>query len=149
MILDTYALKRYALLKFLSGMTSPAEIAKAAGLDGEAETAVRHYFGTMDFAIELKRAQKDQAASVVDAIKEQLFKFLEEYTNLALTCGDPRVRAQILKDLLDRGGTGATQKMALTSPDAYRKKVEEYLEPDEKVGGSDPDGDAPDLANGK
>lgn len=136
--LDITALKHYALLKFLSGMTAPTEIAKAAGLDGDAEKTIAYWFGTQDFAVTLQRTKKDMASSVVDTIKEQLHFFLEEYVKLAKDCGDPRVRAQILKDLLDRGGTGSTQKLALTSPEAYRKKVEEYLDDDsEKVGGTD------------
>ena len=139
--LNPIALKQYVLIKFLGGMTSPAEIAKAAGLDGDGEKTVSNYLSTNDFLASLQRAKKDMAASVVDTIKEQLHAFLDAYIDLAKSCGDPRVRAQILKDLLDRGGTAATQKMALTSPEAYRKKVEEYLEPDEKVGGTDPGDD--------
>ena len=134
MMFETAALRKYALLKYLGGMTNPAKIAEAAGVDGEGEIAIRTYFRSQDFLIDEKRARKDTAASVVDAIKEQLHAFLEEYIKLANNCHDPRVRASILKDLLEKGGAGATAKFSLTSPDAYRKKVEEYLEPDAKTG---------------
>jgi len=79
------------------------------------------------------RAKKDIAASVLDAIRDQLHKFLAEYTDLGLTCGDPRVRAQVLKDLLDRGGTGATAKVALTTPDMYKRAIQEYIEQESPV----------------
>ena len=146
---EAAVLKRYALLKYLGGMTSPAGIAQAAGLDGEAEAFIRTYFRSQEFLIDEKRAKKDTAASVVDAIKEQLHTFLEQYIALAKDCLDPRVRASVLKDLLEKGGAGATAKFSLTSPDAYRKKVEEYLEPDEKSAGGPDDRDGPVHANGK
>jgi hypothetical protein len=130
------------LAKYLEGVRSPALIAQALGTPDD-ESAIDAYLRSAQFNTHLVRANKDMATSVLDAIREQLHSFLAEYTDLGLNCGDPRVRAQVLKDLLDRGGTGATAKIALTTPDMYRKALEEYREPDEKVGGSDPDSDPP------
>ena len=134
---ETAALKKYALLKYLGGMTNPAQIAVAAGVDGEATEFIRTYLRSQEFIIDEKRAKKDTAASVVDTIKEQLHAFLDQYIALAKDCNDPRVRASILKDLLEKGGAGATAKFSLTSPEAYKRKVEEYMEKDEN--GKKPD----------
>ena len=129
------------LAKYLQGVRVPALIAQALSAP-EQEEEINAYIRSAEFNTALLRAKKDMAASVLDAIRDQLHTFLDEYMDLALNSNDPRVRAQVLKDLLDRGGTGATAKVALTTPDMYRKAVEEYMEPDEKVGGTDPEGDA-------
>ena len=131
-MIEYAALKRYALLKYLAGEHSPTKIATMAGLDGDAAAYLKHFFNTEEFTTELRKAKKDTAAAVVDSIKEQLHKFLDQYIELAEKCTDPRVRATVLKDLLEKGGAGATAKFSLTSPDAYRKKVEEYLEDNQK-----------------
>lgn len=136
------------IAKYLEGIRSPNLIAQALGTP-EQVPEIDAYLRSAEFNTALLRAKKDMAASVVDAIKAQLHEFLAKYTDLGLNCGDPRVRAQVLKDLLDRGGTGATAKVALTTPDMYRKAVAEYLEeekyiePEIKVGGSDPGDDTP------
>ena len=110
-------------------------------LTGVSMKEIESYVETLTFLNLVSQAKKDMASSVVDRIKERLHAYITEMEGLALNPGDPRVRFQALKDLLDRGGTGATQKMALTSPSAYRKVVEEFL--DVKVGGtnSNPDSD--------
>ena len=131
-MIEYTSLKRYALLKYLAGEHNPHKVATMAGLDGDAGDYLKQYFNSGEFAEALRKAQKDTASAVVDSIKEQLHKFLDQYIELAETCTDPRVRASILKDLLEKGGAGATAKFSLTSPDAYRKKVEEYLEEDQK-----------------
>jgi len=133
------------LAKYLQGIRSPALIAQALEIPGQ-EGEIWAYIRSAEFNTALVRAKKDMASSVLDAIRDQLHTFLDEYMDLALNSNDPRVRAAVLKDLLDRGGTGATAKVALTTPDMYRKALEEYLEPEasEKVGGSDPGPGAPD-----
>src|SRR3972149_4725089 len=115
------------LAKYLQGVRVPALIAQALAIP-DAEGEIDAYLRSAEFNTHLLRAKKDMASSVLDAIREQLHTFLAEYTTLGLDCGDPRVRAQVLKDLLDRGGTGATAKVALTTPDMYRKAIEEYIE---------------------
>jgi len=117
------------LAKYLEGVRVPATIAAALNVP-EQEEAINAYLRSAEFNTHVLRAKKDMASSVLDMIREQLHTFLAEYTALGLACGDPRVRAQVLKDLLDRGGTGATAKVALTTPDMYRKAIEGYIEND-------------------
>lgn len=131
------------LAQYLAGVRTPVLIAQALSVP-DREEEVHAYLRSADFNTALLRAKKDMAASVVDAIKTQLHRLLKEYLTLGLDCGDPRVRAQVLKDLLDRGGTGATAKVALTTPDAYRKAIEEYLEP--SPGGTSSDDDPEPVA---
>jgi hypothetical protein len=115
------------LAKYLEGMRSPALIAQALKVPDQ-EGVIDAYLRSAEFNTHLLRAKKDMASSVLDAVRERLHTFLNEYMDLGLSCNDPRVRAAVLKDLLDRGGTGATAKVALTTPDMYRKAIEEYIE---------------------
>jgi len=117
------------LAQYLGGVRNPGLIAQALNTPDE-EEQINAFLRSAEFNTCLVRAKKDIAASVLDTIREQLHTFLAEYTALGLACGDPRVRAQVLKDLLDRGGTGATAKVALTTPDMYRKAIEGYIEND-------------------
>jgi hypothetical protein len=123
-------LRPLVLAKYLQGIKSPALIAQACNTP-DAAGEIDAYLRSAEFLTSLARAKKDMAASVLDAIRDQLHTFLDEYMDLALNSNDPRVRAAVLKDLLDRGGTGATAKVALTTPDMYRKAIEEYIEPHE------------------
>ena len=120
-------LRTRVLAKYLEGVRDPALIAQALEQHGR-EGEIDAYLRSAEFNTLLVRAKKDMAASVIEAIKADLHTFLAEYTELGLDCGDPRVRAAILKDLLDRGGTGAAAKVALTTPEMYRKVLEEYIE---------------------
>ena len=127
------------LAKYLQGVRAPGLIAQALGTPDEVNQ-IDAYLRSADFTTALLRAKKDMAASVLDAIRDRLHTFLDEYMDLALNSNDPRVRAAVLKDLLDRGGTGATAKVALTTPDMYRKALEEYIEKEP----TDPPAGAPD-----
>ena len=120
------------LAQYLGGVRNPGLIAQALNTPDE-EEQINAFLRSAEFNTCLVRAKKDIAASVLDAIRDQLHKFLAEYTDLGLTCGDPRVRAQVLKDLLDRGGTGATAKVALTTPDMYKRAIQEYIEQESPV----------------
>jgi hypothetical protein len=119
-------LRALVLGKYLEGVHSaPAIAAAIAAPDQEEEIAA--YLRSAEFHTAVLRAKKDMAASVIDTIKAKLHTLLGQYLELT-ECNDPRVRAAVIKDLLDRGGTGATSKVALTTPDAYRKAIEEYIE---------------------
>lgn len=122
-------LRALVLSKYLEGVTTAPAIAAALEVPDKVEE-ISAYLRSAEFATTILRAKKDMAASVVDAIKAQLHTYFAKYVDLGMTCGDPRVRAAVLKDLLDRGGTGATAKVALTTPDAYRKAIEDYVEKD-------------------
>ena len=130
------------LAKFLEGVRTPSLIAQALDVPDQ-EGQIDAYLRSAEFNTALVRARKDMASSVLDAIRERLHTFLAEYTALGLDCGDPRVRAQVLKDLLDRGGTGATAKVALTTPDMYRRAISEFIEEDKPIENPDsPESDA-------
>ena len=113
-----------------------AETAKLTGLSVE---KIEDYSNNLSFLEAVARAKKDMAASVVDRIRDRLHTYITEMEGLALGSGDPRVRFQALKDLLDRGGMAATQKMSLTSPSAYRKAVEEFMDVKEDNPHPDPE----------
>lgn len=131
-------LRTRVLAKYLEGTHEPYLIAQALEMPAR-EGEIDAYLRSAEFNTLLVRAKKDMAASVIEAIKSDLHTFLAEYTELGLDCGDPRVRAAILKDLLDRGGTGAAAKVALTTPEMYRKVLEEYVE--KPSNGAGPDGE--------
>lgn len=125
---DKEVLKTLVLAKYLSGIMGPGTIAHALNAP-ELQPAIQKLLDTAEFMSLVRAAKRDMATSVIDAVKARLHEYREAMDKLALENGDPRVRFQALKDLLDRGGTGAAKQISLTSPAAYRKTLEEFSEP--------------------
>ena len=92
-----------------------------------------------DFQHDVLVARRDLVAASVEAIKRNLMSYVLEADKLARNSSDARTKHSALKDLMDRGGIGATQKIALNSPAAYRDSVKDLVEDDPKIGGTDPD----------
>lgn len=125
------ALLNLVLIKYLSGGRGAKTIAKSLELP-EREHEVERILLSRDFGIAVHQAKRDMTTSVLDAIRAKLHEYREAMDKLALEDGDPRVRFQAIKDLLDRGGTGAAKQISLTSPAAYKKVLSEFEEnPDE------------------
>jgi hypothetical protein len=130
---DREVLKQLVLAKYLSGITGSGSIATALKAP-ELQPAIQRLMDTQEFMSLVRGAKRDMATSVIDSIKARLHEFREAMETLALMPGDPRVQFQALKDLLDRGGTGAAKQISLTSPAAYKKALDEFKEDgDEKT----------------
>jgi hypothetical protein len=74
------------------------------------------------------KAKRDVTETVTERIKQRLPVYMRKMEGLALNSEDARTQVVALKDLMDRGGIGATQKVALTSPEAYRRAVIDLME---------------------
>lgn len=74
------------------------------------------------------KARRNLASSTIERIQRMLPRFEQEMEKIALESDDTRSKVVALKDLMDRGGAGATQKLAVTGPEAYRKAVEDLVE---------------------
>jgi hypothetical protein len=86
-----------------------------------------------EFQKAVQEAKRDLVSSVIEQVKRRLLKYVREMDRLAMANEDKRTKFQALKDLLDRGGTGASQKIALNTPSAYRDAVKDLLEDEETV----------------
>lgn len=74
------------------------------------------------------KAKRDVTESVTERCRKDLPVFYQRMKTHALENPDGRTAVVALKDLMDRGGMGATQKVALTSPEAYRRAVIDLME---------------------
>ena len=74
------------------------------------------------------KAKRDVTETVTERCRKDLPVFYQRMKSHALKNPDGRTAVVALKDLMDRGGMGATQKVALTSPEAYRRAVIDLME---------------------
>ena len=77
-------------------------------------------------------AKRDIVASVTTRLRRNVHKYITVMDALAGDESDKRTQFQAAKDLLDRAGTGAAQKLSISTPSAYRAAVEDLLEDDAK-----------------
>lgn len=83
----------------------------------------------------LFKARRDVAGATTERIKRLLPRAVEEAAKLAFDSDDSRTKAVMLKDLMDRAGIGATQKIAINSPEAYKRAIAELQDDSEEPSG--------------
>lgn len=109
---------------------SPGPKRLSAALDLPHEYArIQKLYAMAAFQTQLHRARRDVAGYTTDRVKALLPRLAEEMLKLALNSEDSRTQFAALKDLLDRGGTGAAQKVSLTTPAAYQQAIAELMVP--------------------
>lgn len=81
----------------------------------------------------LFKARRDIVATTSERIKRLLPRAVEEAAKLAFESDDPRTKAAMLKDLMDRAGIGATQRIAINSPEAYKRALAELAPESEET----------------
>lgn len=116
-----------AVCAVLAGHSGPAQISVALKLPHE-RVRIHKLQQTAPYQRALWKAKRDIPATITEKIKRRLPIFVEQMEALALDSSDSRTQFAALKDLMDRGGMGATQKVALTSPEAYRRAVVDLME---------------------
>lgn len=140
---DKDELEALVLATYLSGITGAMAIARALKRP-ELHRVVDNIMRASGFMTKAHLAKKDMASSVIDTIKVRLHRYLAKMEDLALEAQDPRVQFQALKDLLDRGGTGAAKQISLTSPQAYRRVLDEFKEDKDETATDSPAKSEPD-----
>lgn len=125
-----------AVCQVLAGVLTPANIARELGMPQEA-TRIRSLLNSAQGARMVFKARRDVAGTMAERMKRLLPKAVEEAAKVAL---DPEVTPQktaMLKYIMDSNGLGGTQKIAINSPEAYKRALMEFAEdPDEPEGGA-------------
>jgi hypothetical protein len=111
----------------LAGRSEPSKIAAALKLPNEAKR-IQSLMRSAECQKALWKAKRDIPVTMTERIKRRLPVFVEQMEGLALDSSDSRTQFAALKDLMDRGGIGATQKVALTSPEAYKRAIADLME---------------------
>lgn len=127
--LDTrYGLLWYVVLEqVLQGATTPHAVSKELGLE-EDSSNIRTILNDTDFRLAIYEARKRPAETAVKFIQQNLITYARKMHGVAMDDGDKRSQFSALKDLMDRGGMGAQQKLTIGSPAMYRKEIEDLLE---------------------
>lgn len=113
----------------LAGRSNSAEIAEHLNLPLE-KKRIKALLGSAAGQRALFKAKRDITATITDRIKRRIPVFVEQMEKLALDGGDARTQFAALKDLMDRGGIAATQKLAISSPEAYKRAIADLLDDD-------------------
>ena len=82
---------------------------------------------TREFELMVADARRDMIASVQDRLKSNLHLYVNEAESIAIKGKDERNKVAMLKDLLDRAGTGAAHKVAISTASEYKKMVDNWL----------------------
>ena len=121
--------QREVLWACLSGSMTPQAVCKKLGLDPlKWSLYVTNVINKMHFQTMLVDARRDMIVSVQERLKQNLHLYIEQAEKIALS-GEERNQVAMLKDLLDRAGTGATQKVSVQTPTEYKRRMEEMLAP--------------------
>lgn len=116
-----------AICQVLAGKLTPSTIANELKLPHEA-ARIRSLLNSAHGTRLLFKARRDITATTTERIKRLLPRAVEEAAKLAFESEDTRTKATMLKDLMDRGGIGATQKIAINSPEAYKRALMEFAD---------------------
>lgn len=111
----------------LAGRAESRKIALALNLPNERKR-IQKLLHSAEGQRALWKAKRDIPATMTERIKRRLPVFVEQMETLALDSSDSRTQYAALKDLMDRGGIGATQKVALTSPEAYKRAIADLMD---------------------
>lgn len=114
----------------LAGRAEPGKIALALNLPHE-KKRIQKLLHSAEGQRALWKAKRDVPATMAEKLKRRLPVFVEEMELVALDRSDKRTQYAALKDLMDRGGLGATQKVALTSPEAYKRAIADLMDDQE------------------
>lgn len=127
--LDTkYGLFWYVVLEqYLRGRETAFAIAKGLGLS-EVPLTLKHVLNEQDFRLAVYEARKRPAEATIKFVQQNLFKYASAMDILAGDSTDKRTQLTALKDLMDRGGMGASQKIDIKSPTAYKAAVADLME---------------------
>ena len=127
--LDTkYGLLWYVVLeRYLQGDETPHAIAKALGL-GELPPKMKHILNEQDFRLAVYEARKRPAEAAIKFVQQNLMTYASQMHNISLDPTDRRSQVTALKDLMDRGGMGAAQKIDIKSPSSYKAAVADLVE---------------------
>jgi len=125
---DLMELREKCLYAAIAGKNSPGGIAKYLHLDQVqgAVNQIESLIRTASFQEDVKKGRADQIASVLERFRNSLHRYADEAESIALT-GEERNRVTMLKDLMDRAGTGAALKMAVSTPSEYRRLMADLL----------------------
>ena len=116
---------------YLAGKRGAGTIAKL--LDHpELIKNVQQVLNSARFLSMIHDANRDVLASVTTRLRRNVHKYVTVMDDLAGDDSDKRTQFQATKDLLDRAGTGAAQKLSISTPSAYRAAVEDLLEDEPK-----------------
>lgn len=116
-----------ALEYYIQGRTTAASISFKLGLK-EVSSEVRRILDDPDFGRAVWEARREPAEAAVRKIKQNLLTYAGEMHNIALDPSDKRSQVAALKDLLDRGGTGAAKQIDIKTPSAYKAAVQDLME---------------------
>lgn len=70
------------------------------------------YISSDEFNQVVLEAERDHIETAVNYVKRRLMRYMYEMDKLAMQDADKRVKAQMLIDLANRGGTAPAQKVA-------------------------------------
>lgn len=133
---ELITLRKELLYAYIGGIVSVGALADYLKLEHTQENlkAIRGMISTADFIADAKKGRDDQIASVLERFRESLHLYATEAEKIAFG-GEERNRVAMLKDLMDRAGTGAALKLAATTPSEYKKFMADLLsDPAEKKG---------------
>lgn len=121
----------------LAGKTAK-DIHVMHGVDAQALQRLKN---STEFNREMYVARRNVTTAVTEWIKRKTPELAMKMHALATTGEDARTQFAAVKDLLDRAGMGPTQKVALSTPQAYKDAIAE-LQDDVPVNeGESGDGD--------
>jgi hypothetical protein len=124
---DMMDLRERCLYAAIAGYSTPNAIIRYLKLEGENILyRVKVLTESKTFVEDVDKGRKDQIASVLERFRNHLHKYADEAETIALT-GEERNRVTMLKDLMDRAGTGAALKMAVSTPSEYRRLMADLL----------------------
>ena len=115
------------LEQYVQGATSPIGVSHQLGLKEES-ALIRRIINDPDFGRAVWDARRDPAETAVRKIKQNLLTYASEMHKIAIDGSDKRSQVTALKDLMDRGGMGAAQKIDIKSPSAYKDAVKDLTE---------------------
>lgn len=112
------------------GLTAPRPLALAKRMERlEDYPRIKRILSLPEFHVKLLRHKKDLVAYTTDQIKAWLPGLARKMLALAQDSEDSRTQFAAIKDLMDRGGTGAAQKVSLSTPSAYQQAIADLVEP--------------------
>lgn len=123
------SLHREILYQYLAGRTKCADILARLNLPQTPENLkeLSKHLGTAEFQRQVEMGRRDVVASVLDRFRERLHRWAEIMETLAEEGKAERTRFLAVKDILDRSGTGAIQKLSVTTPAQYTKILSAFM----------------------
>jgi len=116
-----------AISQVLSGKLTPATIARELKRPEDTQRISSLLYSAQGQRL-LFKSRRDIVATTSERIKRMLPRAVEEAAKIAFDSEDPRAKAMMLKDLMDRAGIGATTRIAINSPEAYKRALLELAD---------------------